>query len=294
MHQPKYPVYIPSKGRPERALTADLFDRDSVAFRLVVEEAEADAYAAKYGEHRVLVLPFSDAGSVVPARNWIRDHAEAEGHDRHWQYDDNVRAMFRVVQNRRLYVRSGVALKVLEDFTDRYTNVAISGFQYKMFLPLSNHAGWAPFTINQHVYSAALFNHAMPYRWRGRYNEDSDICLQALGGGWCTILMNAFLADKLPTMTMKGGNTDELEYFNDGRLKMARALERKWPGVVRTTRRFQRPQHQVAYEWKKFDTPLQRRTDIEWPEGVDDYGMRVTAVKEVKTPYLQSLLDDAE
>ncbi|MCP4897337.1 MAG: hypothetical protein GY906_10235 [bacterium] len=118
---PRYPVYIPTKGRADYCLSARMFAEDGVPFQLVIEEAEYDAYAEQFGEDRLLVLPFSDQGSVIPARNWIKQHATAEGHKRHWQFDDNIRSCRRLYANKRLYCRSGVALAVCEDFTDRYT-----------------------------------------------------------------------------------------------------------------------------------------------------------------------------
>ena len=111
---------------------------------------------------------------------------------------------------------------------DRYTNVGIAGLNYTMFVvPHPDGGPKAPFQLNCHVYSCTLFLNSLPYKWRGRYNEDTDICLQVLSGGWCTILMNAFMIDKQRTMTMKGGNSDLL-YTGDGRLKMARELQRRW------------------------------------------------------------------
>ena len=59
------------------------------------------------------------------------------------------------------------------------------------------------------------------------------------------------------TMTMKGGNMAQL-YQGDGRLTMARSLERMWPGVVSINRRFGRPQHVVKNSWRNFDTSLIR------------------------------------
>ena len=46
---PRYPVYIPSKGRADRCLTANFLDRDQCPFTLVVEEEEVDEYAERYG-----------------------------------------------------------------------------------------------------------------------------------------------------------------------------------------------------------------------------------------------------
>jgi len=258
-------------------LTANIFVRDEVDFRLVVEEQEHDDYAARYGDERVLVLPFANLGQgSIPARNWIKEHSIEHGAKRHWQFDDNIRGFARTFRGRRVPIHSGLSTSIIEDFTDRYTNIAISGFNYRCFV-----MNRRVISLNCHVYSATLVLNEIPYKWRGRYNEDTDLCLQALAGGWCTVLVSAFTVDKIPTMMMKGGNTAEL-YVGDGRLKMARALERMWPGVVEVKRRFDRPQHVIVANWRKFDTPLQRRTDIEWPTGIDEYGMTLhqTAVSE--------------
>ena len=178
------------------------------------------------------------------------------------------------------------ALAAAEDFTDRYENVAISGLNYSMFA--TGHDKQPPFYVNVHVYSCTLVLNAIPYQWRGRYNEDTDLCLQVLSGGWCTILFNAFLAQKVATMKMKGGNTDQL-YRGSGRLKMARELERRWPRVVEIKRRFGRPQHVIVNQWKHFDTPLKLRADID-PRKLkhaNEYGLKLTAVQEVKSKDLK-------
>jgi len=289
---PRYPVYIPSKGRWDASLTAQCFLRDGVPFRLVVESQEANRYVGVFGPECVLVLPFRDAGSVVPARNWIMDHAIAEGHGRHWQLDDNINKVRRRWRGKRIPCNAGVALRVVEDFTDRYENVAISGLAYTMFVPDGRKE--PPFVLNAHVYSCCLFDNAMPFRWRGRYNEDTDICLQALAGGWCTVLVQAFTVDKVRTMVMKGGNTDTL-YHGDGRLRMARSLERQWPGVVRVIRRWQRPQHYVQGWGKEFDTPLRLKPGArdETMPLVNEYGMRLVHVTdEAITPDLLELVAD--
>ena len=289
---PAYPIYIPSKGRAERCLTADLLVKDGVAFRLVVEQEERQAYADRYGDERMLVLPFSNQGSVIPARNWIKEHASGEGHVRHWQLDDNMRVVRRWYRGKRLPCNAAVALKVTEDFADRYENVALAGIEYQMFSAPGSVP--APFRLNTRIYSCSLILNSLPYRWRGQYNEDADLCLQVLSGGWCTVLITAFMIDKQWTMLMKGGNTDALYRHEDGRLKMARSLERMWPHVVETKRRFQRPQHVVRGAWKKFDTPLVRKSDIDWDAlkgTTNEYGMKLKQVAaEVKSPELRRLL----
>ena len=287
---PRYPIYVPSKGRYqyERALTVRFLMREEVPFHVVVEPTEHDAYAALVGEERVLILDRSDGG-LLYARNWIRDHSEAAGFDRHWQLDDNIRQVHRLYRGERIPCDAAPAFAVVEDFTDRYENIGISGMNYHMF----GIKGSPPFRVNVHVYSCTLINNRMPYRWRRVYNDDTDLCLQVLAGGLCTVAINAFLAEKITTMVIPGGNTDDL-YQDDGRLRMARSLERDWPGVVTTDRRFQRPQHVVRNAWRKFDTPLRLRPGLsldDFAGGPDEYGLSLTAIKPVRSPSLRRLIE---
>jgi hypothetical protein len=288
MTKPRYPVYVISKGRYENCLTAKFLIADGVDFFLVVEPQEKNEYASRYGSERILVLPFANLGlGSIPARNFCWEHSKKNGHFRHWILDDNIAKMRRLTKGKRLACNSKYAFVATEDFTDRYENIAIAGLNYTFFAITK----MPPFYLNCHVYSTLLIRNDLDYRWRGRYNEDTDLCLQVLSGGWCTVLMNAFLIDKMATMQMKGGNTDVL-YKGDGRLVMARSLERKWPGVVTTERRFDRPQHVVKNSWKGFDTELIRRKDIDWDNlKPNNYGMKLKQVTDsVKSEELQQWL----
>jgi len=287
---PRYPVYVISKGRAEPGLTARFLDRDRVPFRLVVEPTERDEYAARFGAARLHVLPFHDLGQgSIPARNWVWEHARASGAARHWILDDNIVEIYRRLHGERVRCPAGPALALAEDFADRYVNVAILGLNYYSF---AFAAELPPFYLNHHVYSCLLLDNALAPRWRGRYNEDTDLCLQVLARGLCTVLLNAVVIDKEGTMTNKGGNTTTL-YQHDGRLKMARALERVWPRVVTVGRRFARPQHVVAHAWRRFDTPLIPRPDLIRPVGHDEYGMTLRARRDVADAHLRRLLGEA-
>lgn len=291
---PRYPIYIISKGRADVCFTANFLIEDGTDFRLVVEPQEFDQYAAKYGPDRILTLPFSNLGlGGIPARNWVWEHSKAAGHKRHWILDDNIRDIKRRYKAFRVRCDSSIAFCAVEDFTDRYENIAIAGMNYSMFVP--DKIKLAPFFLNNHVYSCLLIRNDLPNRWRGRYNEDTDLCLQVLADGWCTVLVNAFMINKMKTMMMKGGNATEL-YKGDGRLKMARSLERVWPYVVTVDRRFQRPQHKVRDEWKKFDTPLIpcKNFDKSKLPKVDEYGLELKQVADnVKSEFIKKMLKES-
>ena len=226
-------------------------------FHVVVEPQEADAYAAAFGEERVLVLPFSDLGlGPIPARNWLWEHAREQGAERHWSLNDNILGIARNYGGKRVRCPAGPALAGIKDFVDRYENIAMGSLHHSCF----GFGQQAAFRVNTSVYSCMLIRNDLPHRWRGRLNEDTDLSLQVLADGWCTVNVNAFVIRKVVTMAMAGGNTDEL-YQGDGRLTMAKELQRRWPHVTTITRKYGRPQHHIA--WRKFDTPLKLKPDID-------------------------------
>lgn len=289
IHQvkPHYPIYIPSKGRFENCYTARCLQADGVKFKLVVEPQEAEEYAKRFGERNILELPFRDKG-LITTRNWIKNFSRTVGAFRHWQLDDNIMRFMRAYKGKRIHCSAGIALRVCEDFADRYCNVAIAGLNYVMFY--TGHDPYIPpFYRNCRVYSCSLILNQIEETWRSYFNDDTDICLQVLSAGWCTVLLNAFLIKKKTTMTVKGGNTPH--YQGDGRLKMARSLERLWPGVVTTKRRFHRPQHVVKDSWRKFDTALilKPNVNLERMKAVEEYGMGLELVSSTTSPALKKI-----
>lgn len=269
----KYPVYIISKGRWKTRYTSLALDRMDVPYHIVIEPQEYNDYAAVIDPKKIYILPFSNLGlGSIPARNWVWEHSISTGAERHWILDDNIRWFGRLHQNHKFEVLSDVCFRVCEDFSDRYENIALSGLQYFMFLPaLDKHN---PFILNTRIYSCILINNSIPYRWRGRYNEDTDLSLRALKDGWCTVLINQFFCWKMPTMSVPGGNTEALYKLDneDGRLLMAQSLQRQHPDVVKITRKWGRWQHQVDYRPFK-GNKLILKPGVIIPEGVDNYGM---------------------
>lgn len=275
--EPRYPIYIVSKGRWESRLTSKALESMDTAYRIVVEPQERDEYAKVIDPRKILVLPFSNLGQgSIPARNWIWEHSIAEGHARHWILDDNISYFHRFHKNRRYAMRTGATFRASEDFVDRYENVAMAGMQYTFFAPIKTKHR-KPFALNTRIYSCILLDNRVEHRWRGRYNEDTDLSLRILKDGLCTILFYAFLAEKKCTMIMKGGNTDELykqEAAFDGRLEMAKSLQRQHPDVVTIARKWKRWQHVVDYRPFAGNT-LIRRKNASVEEGVNEYDMHL-------------------
>jgi hypothetical protein len=273
--QPKYPVYIISKGRWESRYTARALDRIGVPYHIVVEPQEYENYAAVIAPEKILQLPFSNLGQgSIPARNWVWEHSVEVGAERHWILDDNIRGFHRFNENLKAPVADGTIFRAAEEFTDRYENIALSGFQYWMFVPRKS-GRIPPLTLNTRIYSCILIRNDLPYRWRGRYNEDTDLSIRALKDGWCTALFNAFIADKITTMQMKGGNTDEL-YRGDGRLRMAQSLQEQHPDITTIVEKWGRWQHQVDYRGFR-KNKLRMREELRDEFGKMDFDIQLTS-----------------
>lgn len=279
-HQPEYPVYIISKERADSRLTSRALEAMGVRYRIVVEPQEYDAYAAVIDPVKILVLPFSNLGQgSIPARNWVWEHAIAEGLARHWILDDNIRGFVRFHRNRKIPARTGAIFRACETFVDRYVNVPLAGMNYRFFGTEQRKATHKPFQMNTRVYSCILLANDAPYRWRGRYNEDTDLSLRVLKDGYCTILFNAFLCNKLATMALRGGNTESLYVLadgTDGRLLMAQSLRQQHPDVVTIARKWGRWQHRVDYRPFSANRLVKRR-DLDIPAEPDEHGMRLVA-----------------
>jgi len=274
--QPQFPIYIPSKGRAEYPLSIRALSRYRVPFNVVVEAPERDAYQRAVDAHggygTVLVLDpayqrdydacmdleeHQSRGSG-PARNFAWDHALAAGHPWYWCVDDNIQGWWYYNNNRKMHAGDALPIRLMEDFTLRYSNVAMAGPNYYMFV--SRKSQHRPFVPNTRIYSCNLIRTDLPYRWRGRYNEDTLLSLDLLKGRWCTILFNNWLQWKTPTGVLPGGNQTEI--YADGTLAKSRMLVREHPDVARLVWRFNRWHHHVDYSPFK-DQALLLRPDAQ-------------------------------
>jgi hypothetical protein len=282
---PKYPIYIISKGRWKSRYTSKALEKMKTPYRIVVEPSEYDNYKEVIDSKKILKLPsnFSELNlGGIPVRNWVWRHSINEGHKRHWIIDDNIQDFYRLNNNKRLHVASGTIFKCAEDFVDRYTNVPMAGFNYNTFaIPVKR---LPPFHLNTRIYSCILLSNEIEHRWRGRYNEDTDLSLRILKDGYCTILFNAFLCDKTETMRMTGGNTDKLYQQNDeqdGRKLMTESLVKQHPDVVRMVYRWDRWTHSVNYKQFKLNNKLIKKPGINIKKGINNYGMKLIQLEEV-------------
>lgn len=251
---PRYPIFIPSRGRADRKLciTAVLLEAAGIPFSIVVEPQEAEDYARIFGEKQILILPFRDRG-LAASRNWIKQFSRERGDVRHWQLDDDVKALFAFDGKRKRKVHPGYALSQCEDFIDRYSNVAIAGIRNGAYAWSAR----APISINRQVYVVVLVTNSVGCEWRGKA-EDTDYSLQVLCMGLCTVLFSAFYFEGTPSMKNPGGLTDTDYAVSNRTLDQAQSLRERWPDFVKITTRYGQRRMDLAHVWKRFRTPLRK------------------------------------
>ena len=132
-----------------------------------------------------------------------------------------------------------------------------------------------------------LIRNDIPFRWRGRYNEDTDLSLRVLKDGWCTVQFNAFLGEKTTTQRIGGGNTEEF-YAKEGTLNKSQMLVDMHPDVTKLVWKFNRWHHCVDYSGFKQQLHLKEEFKNQEKYIVNNYGMRIVEIpKEINN----SLLD---
>lgn len=179
-----------------------------------------------------------------PARNFAWDHAIKNGFSWHWVMDDNIAYFLRRNHNLRIKAHAATIFRCMEDFCLRYKNVAMAGPNYSMFAFGASRI--PPFIMNTRIYSCNLIRNDVPYRWRGRYNEDTILSLDMLTHGYCTIQFNAFLQNKVRTQTLSGGNTKEF-YASEGTYPKSKMLYDVYPQYTKIVHKFSRIHHHVDY-----------------------------------------------
>lgn len=301
----RYPIYVVSKGRAEKCYTSRYLAQMEVPHYIVVEPSEVDLYVqhnfSKYVKILEMDMSFKrdyltmdDLGDTKSkgagaARNFAWDHSISCGHRRHWVMDDNCdEGFYYLNRNEKIRARTGALFRACEDFVDRYENVPLAGLNYSKFCKMTDHM--PAFIMNTRIYSFLLIDNTLPMRWRGRYNEDTDLSLRVLKSGSCTIQFNFLLAGKATTQRIKGGNTDEF-YDKEGTLPKSKMLEQMHPDVAKVVWKFSRWHHEVDYSG--FRQKLKLRPEFQDLEkSNDNYGTQVIVTEEIGYSDVKSYLED--
>ena len=270
----KYPLYIPSKWRSQYMITSKALTKMWLKHYIIVEPQEEELYKKSIekmslsAEVIILDLKYKEKYETCdnlwltkstwpwPARNFAWDESIKKWYKYHWVMDDNISDFKVYHNNQRITTHNEDFFAYMEDFIQRYKNIYMWWPNYNMF------AFWAKklpaFVSNTRIYSCNFIKNDIPFRWRGRYNEDTILSLDILHAGYCTIQFNMFLQNKLWTQIIKWWNSDEF-YFKEWKREEWERYTDKWtkeksemlakvyPQYAKVKYKFNRIHHQVNY-----------------------------------------------
>lgn len=218
----KYKVYIPTKGRYNRLLTADYLEKYGIDFSLVVEKKEVDLYEEKY-PNKIISLPGSDYGGVYFARNFIKKLSIENKEKRHWQLDDDIKKLVYINNGEPVDMPLNEIFENMENFCDKFTNVGLSSPHSTVWVKF----GKKPFEINKLAYSCLLINNNVDAWWNKDVMEDIDYNIQVLENGLCIIRFYIYSFSWSARTSQKGGVTEF--YLNkDKRFSDVKNTQEKW------------------------------------------------------------------
>jgi hypothetical protein len=244
--KPKFSVYIPSRGRSDTCLTAEILKSEGINFKIVIEPQDRDDYVSKYGEESCLVMDKNNMG-IAYVRNWIKDYSKRKKEEYHWQIDDNIKNFRFRNNNKNEKTTAGFCLANAENYIVKFINIGIAGLTHTAFA--FSHK--EDIGLNKQCYSCVLIKNDILIRYREGLVEDTDYSLQLLTKGYCTILFYKLLIEKAKTMSMKGGNT-EIEYSGNKRELRTKELIKCWPGVFKYTYQYGRIKVLPSRVWRMF------------------------------------------
>jgi len=259
---PQYPIYIPTYQRHETCYTArTLTDLGINDYYLVIrnEPDEINNYGEAIDKFKLTgkLLIMTDEFyqdqkeqgndfSIIP-RNYAYQHAIDKGYSAHWCIDDNIKGFFRRNNGSILaFENTGFPLYFVEEYIKKYHNVYQAGIQYRHLGFSMGHRN--PIIYNSRVYSCILNKHIDGFRWRGKYNEDTDLSLRLLKAGYSTMTFQNILCGKQSTSSVKGGNTDAFHKSETGYMDKAKSLKEQHPEITEIVVKYNRPHHQVNYK----------------------------------------------
>lgn len=220
-----YTIYIPSKGRAQYGHTAKLLDDCEITnYKIVVEPQDYDAYVARWGKEKIVMLPENDQG-ISFSRSYIKKYSRERGEKFHWQMDDDMISFRLRMNNKNVKVNPRHCFSIVEAINDMFTNVGICGITHFAYA----FAKKTHISTNKMVYGVILANNDVPHEWRPGTNEDLDYSLQTLESKFVTIAFNTVLFDTFTTGKLEGGNMLNL-FAGDGRRQIYEKTAELWPG----------------------------------------------------------------
>ena len=201
LQEPKCTIYIPSKGRPNEQKTYLHCIENNLSVKVVVEPQDYDLYKENIPAEHLIQMPKNDQG-IRYVRTFIKNYSTELNEEYHWQMDDDMQYFFFRIDNKNKRVPLRKAVQVLENITELFNNVAISGMCNVAFAFAKKHT----VQVNRLAHGVVLVNNSVQQHWREGTVEDWDYTLCVLEQGYCTLGFNHVTFQTATSGSTQGGN----------------------------------------------------------------------------------------
>lgn len=239
-----FPIFIPSKGRPQGATMCALA-REGIPFTVYVEPQDVHAYR-HMDWPQLRVLDRDNQG--LP---YVRCQILAEAPDDwFWMLDDDISAWFQTVQRRCVPTTVRRALLGAQAYFAALSSVAQAALEYRQF-------AWSarqPYVLDGYCDVCVALHGArtrsLTFRDACDLKLDRDFTLQVLASGYATCRVTAYSFSSPKNGSNPGGLS--AVYAEQGREAVAsQRMAALWPGICTVKiKRDGRPD--VAIDWRFF------------------------------------------
>lgn len=244
-----YPIFIPSKNRPEGKTFKLLQDIPCHKY-IIVEPQDFEHYLDLNENYTIIKMPENNMG-LPYARNFLKKFAESK-YDWWWQIDDDISGFYNTINRKNVKISPDKALYEAQELFKKLP-VAIGSLEYQQF-------AWSQtkdFKLNSYADCVVCFNskRTKPYNYdeNQQLKQDRDMVLQVLKDGHFT-MRTCKISFAAPTMgTNKGGL--QAIYREEKEKTSVEHLIKKWGKNLVTMQIKQQAQgnrYDAKINWKRF------------------------------------------
>lgn len=242
-----FPIYVPSKGRPNGKTMQNLMDSD-LNWKVIIEPQDAKVYQLVVAKERMIVLGQNDKG-IAHVRNFILKNADTQN-GWYWMLDDDISMFYEIANKRCVKTTVRKCLIGAQGCFVGLPNLAQAALEYQQF-------AWSSTKLlkyNSYCDVAVCINRdnlgGIKYRGIVNLKEDRDFTLQLLAAGKRTARVTRFAFAAPRNGSNEGGL---YEVYRAGReLGACKTMVSLWGEDV--CRHIVKPngRNDVKINWKKF------------------------------------------
>ena len=252
-----YPIYIPSKNRPDAKFLELIKDLDADKY-LILEPQDIDKYDNYKDYFTILDLKKNDMGLAF-SRDFCKTYADNNNSKWYWLIDDDITKFYKTLNNKNVPITPKEALEsAQEQFS--VMPIALGSLEYQQY-------SWSqkkPFKLNSYADCVVCFNvertKKYKYDLQFKLKQDRDMALQIMSDN--QYVMRALkISFSCPSYGSNKGGLHEVYHKQKLEKTMAERLVKKWGkkyANLQVKEHSSGTRYDAKINWKAF------KVDIDW------------------------------